>query len=76
MLCWMSVHGSVLVGTCRFVNTGNIGGVSGVGAGWHMYVRSEHVLVPLGHAGSRTFLLHRVKERQGQAVCGQPLTHQ
>lgn len=61
---------------CRFVNTGNIGGVSDVGAGWYMYVRSEHVLVLLGHAGTHTFPLYHVKEKQGQAMCGQPLTHQ
>lgn len=72
----MSVHVIVLVGWCRFVNTGNMGAVSDMGAGWYLYVRSEHVLVPPGHAGAHIFPPHRVKERQGQAMCYQPLTHQ
>lgn len=42
-----------------------------------MYMcKSEHVLIPLGHAGARAIPSHRVRERHSQAACGQPLTHQ
>lgn len=38
--------------------------------------KSEHVLIPSGHAAARAIPSYPVRERHSQAVCGQPLPHQ